>query len=79
MAKTKVVSTYQYPSRFGSHSSMIKSRDGTIVVCTDEFGDYTTQAWRLDNGLTDPNRTSQKRLGRLFDGSIKKEEKGKKK
>jgi len=47
---------YPFPSRYGSHQSMvIKENDGT-VVCKDEYGEYTTSKDRLDTGGADPNR-----------------------
>lgn len=65
---------YAYPSCFGSHKSMMvrENEDGT-VVCADEFGEYTTERKRLDNGLADPNRYVESRLGKLFAGREKKE------
>ena len=53
---------YNYPSRFGSHASMVdkdrtdKLGNPDLVVCKDEFGFYTTYKRRLDSGLADPNR-----------------------
>lgn len=66
--------TYKYPSRFGSHKSMVveENSDGTVIL-QDEFGVYTTDATRLDNGLADPKRYDPERLKKLFAG--KKEEK----
>ncbi len=55
---------YKYPSRFGSHVSMIekaetdKLHDPDLVVCKDENGLYVTQLNRLDNGMADANRFS---------------------
>ena len=49
---------YPYPSRYGSHRSMVISKDGDKVVCKDEFGEYETTVGRLDNGLADPRRYS---------------------
>lgn len=71
MAKTKEKkSTYPYPSRYGSSKSMqIGEEDNSgFVICKDEFGEYKTEEWRLDNGLIDPNRTTQTRLSPLFGG-----------
>lgn len=48
---------------------------GFSVVCADEFGEYITEASRLDNGLSDPHRTSQTRLGKLFSGTKKEDPK----
>ena len=65
MAKTtrtyKVsVTKYDFPSRFGSHSSMINENAPAVkpgfVVLTDEYGDYVTEVSNLDNGLADKNR-----------------------
>ncbi len=78
MAKTKVVSTYQYPSRFGSHKSMLihdKPAQPGFILCGDEYGDYYTEEYRLDNGLADPNRTAQSRLNKLFSGTKKEDPK----
>ena len=64
---------YSYPSRFGSHSSMIneeatgKLNDPKRVVLEDEFGLYETDRNRLDTGAADPNRYVQSRIGRLLE------------
>ena len=58
------VEDYKYPSKFGSHSSMI---DGSLteeieeffpewVICQDEKGKYATERKKLDCGLADFNR-----------------------
>ena len=53
---------YEYPSRYGSHSSMIDEekteelQDKNKVVMHDEHGYYTTDKSRLDSGIADPNR-----------------------
>ena len=49
-------------SWFGSHAEMVveELEDGK-VVCKDDKGTYTTEKNRLDNGLADPNRYSNKR------------------
>lgn len=73
-SKEKAVK-YEYPSRFGSHKSMITKgpdNDG-FVVCKDEFGEYVTRVERLDSGLVDPNRCKQSRLGKLFQGKKEKD------
>jgi len=59
---------YPYPSRFGSHKSMLINDDliDNNVICNDEFGDYNTTADRLDNGRSDPNRYASSRLHGLF-------------
>lgn len=65
---------YPYPSRFGSHLSMLNTEksmvENGIVVLTDEHGDYKTELVRLDNGLADPNRYATSRLRKLFEKSI---------
>lgn len=67
---------YPYPSRFGSHKSMV-IRDGSDygepdrVVCQDEYGEYNTFKSRLDTGVADPNRCYEGRLGKLFSRSQK--------
>jgi len=48
---------YSYPTRFGSHKSMIvKELENGKVVCKDEFGEYTTSFSRCDDGTADPSR-----------------------
>lgn len=55
---------YPYPSRFGSHASMIdQEATGRMashgqVILRDERGLYLTDFNRLDTGLADPNRES---------------------
>jgi len=51
----KDTKVYEYPSRFGSHSSMVVREDGDSIICKDEFGEYKTERLRLDVGA-DPNR-----------------------
>jgi len=65
---------YPYPSRFGSHASMVmlpcdieESNEQGLVTIQDEFGTYQTFVERLDNGLADPNRYVESRLGKLFE------------
>jgi len=54
---------YPYPSRYGSHKSMIVSENGDgTVVCKDECGEYITYATILDNGLADPHRFNGDRV-----------------
>ena len=59
---------YLYPSRFGSHSSMIDEEktfelnDENKVVLLDEHGYYITSRDRLDNGISDPRRADGRRL-----------------
>lgn len=73
MAK-KEVSNYKYPSRFGSHKTMVVSGpdDKGMVECEDEFGIYSTHQSNLDSGFCDPKRTSQRRLDKLFQGKKEK-------
>ena len=58
-----------YPSDFGSHSSMIdegetaKLMDQSRVVLKDEWGFYETDRNRLDTRTADPNRYNNKREG----------------
>jgi hypothetical protein len=54
---------YEYPSHYGSHSSMIDETLTTAlvdskkwVVLKDEIGPYVTRRVNLDNGLADPYR-----------------------
>ena len=59
---------YPYPSRHGSHSSMINEEktnelealhgNSDRVVLEDEKGFYITEKRRLDTGLADPSRYS---------------------
>lgn len=72
--KAKVVQNqYPYPSRYGSHSSMIVKDEkgnektiGDLVVLSDENGEYTTSRNKLDNGLTDPSRVFGRVLSKLL-------------
>ena len=66
---------YPYPSRFGSHKSMVVREDGENVVCVDEFGEYTTPKNRVDSGIADPNRYAENRIQKLFQGRENKEDK----
>lgn len=79
MAKKDKGVVYPYPSRFGSHRSMlvdtgIKIEDDRQVSCQDEFGVYITEKSRLDNGLTDPARCRLGRLAPLFGGKKSKKD-----
>lgn len=62
-ATVKKSATPTFPTRYGSHSSMINedykeyNNSGQFVVCTDERGDYITTWKSLDNGLCDYMRT----------------------
>lgn len=72
-SKEKAVK-YQYPSYFGSHSSMVVEDCGeNHVVCEDEHGKYLTERWRINSGLADPNRCAQHRLNKLFQGKKEKD------
>lgn len=69
MAKVnKPVKEKEFPSQFGSHSSMVDGiacrelNDVSKVVCKDQFGYYTTETWRIDDGMTDPNRCAGSRV-----------------
>jgi hypothetical protein len=70
---------YKYPSRFGSHSSMInydettKLNDIDRIVLTDEFGDYITYRENIDRPETDQNRCRSSRLGKLYERTEKKD------
>lgn len=68
---------YKCPSRFGSHTSMVVEDDTFElnhgeVVCEDEFGRYKTSRKRLDDGLADPSRYNEKRLGKLYEKTTDK-------
>ena len=55
--------TITTPSLYGSHTSMVvRELDNGRVVCKDDIGEYETCRDRLDNGLTDSNRTSSSRI-----------------
>lgn len=64
-------SVYAFPSRFGSHASMVNAEktaelnDSTRCVIDDEYGQYTTLKNRLDTGMADPNRYATSRLDKL--------------
>lgn len=68
---------YSFPSRFGSHTSMLSTDRDTVlegqVYCVDEYGKYLTERSRLDSGLADPNRYSVNRLGKLFEKTVKED------
>ena len=59
---------YKYPTRYGSHSSMVNEEKTeelnceNKVVIEDEHGYYITDTNRLDNGLADPKRYNSTRL-----------------
>lgn len=44
---------YPYPSRYGSHASMVVECHGEYVICEDERGRYATRESVLDNGMSD--------------------------
>ena len=62
MAAKKEAPPKEFPSEFGSHSSMIvkeateKLGDPTKAVLKDQFGEYVTDVSRIDCGTADPNR-----------------------
>ena len=59
---------YPYPSRYGSHASMLdKEKTGELnkdkkAVLEDEHGYYVTDEGRIDSGLADPHRHDPWRL-----------------
>ena len=59
---------YPYPSRYGSHASMLdKEKTGELnkdkkAVLEDEHGYYVTDEGRIDSGLADPHRHDPSRL-----------------
>jgi len=89
MAKAKTLElpsskkSYDFPSRFGSHSSMINQAETdklqevtkSAVVLTDEYGEYITDKVNLDTGLADPARYKPERLGKLFEKSKDRKDK----
>ena len=54
-----------YPSRYGSHASMVVSNakpvDDALVICLDEKGAYITEKQRLDTGIADSKRWAGQR------------------
>ena len=62
------VEPYAYPSRYGSHSSMVDEEKTNQlgsedeVVLKDEWGFYTTKRDRIDSGLSDPKRYCTSRV-----------------
>mgnify|MGYP000249652244 CR=1 FL=1 len=64
----KTPERYKYPTRYGSHLSMVDmEKTGELnkenkVVIGDEHGYYVTDENRLDSGLADPNRYKTSRL-----------------
>lgn len=64
---------YNYPSRFGSHTSMIvEEHDWSLqpgeVLLEDEYGQYVTTKDQLDTALNDPNRTNGYLRERILKG-----------
>ena len=64
---------YNYPSRFGSHASMIvEEHDWSLqpgeVLLEDEYGQYVTTKDQLDTALNDPNRTNGYLRERILKG-----------
>ena len=61
VAPSKTVE-YPYPSRYGSHESMVvnDNNGSRWVVCEDENGLYVTSRLRLDCGLADSWRGATK-------------------
>jgi len=57
-----------YPSTYGTHSSMVdeeetaKLTDSNKVAAKDDHGIYITDRNRLDTGLADPNRYSNRKV-----------------
>ena len=57
---------YPYPSRYGSHKSMVNEGATEVldikswVVCEDEVGRYVTRTKKLDSGMVDPHRLASK-------------------
>jgi len=52
------IEEYPYPSRYGSHGSMVvENNEGEPwIVCKDGKGYYVTSRTHLDSGLMDPYR-----------------------
>ena len=63
-AKRKVASQSSTPSLYGSHATMVvEGKEGPeagTVVLLDDVGEYWTYANRLDSGLADPRRYSNR-------------------
>lgn len=54
----KKTEAYPYPSRHGSHSSMIKDAlDNNKFLLKDEDGYYITESRHIDSGMMCPFRT----------------------
>ena len=66
--RIKKPEAYTYPTRYGSHASMVDEEktnelnDENKVVIQDEHGYYITDKSRLDSGLADPKRYNTSRL-----------------
>jgi len=60
----KNTAEYAYPSRYGSHNSMVDSeltaklKNDTFVVLKDEHGAYITEKKLLDSGVADSYRNA---------------------
>jgi hypothetical protein len=65
---------YKFPSRFGSHQSMVDRKmtaalgEPDKAVLRDEFGSYVTSVKMLDNGKADGNRWNVSRVRRFVKG-----------
>jgi len=69
--KPKAQGDYPYPSRFGSHSSMMvdpqpEDLGQDEVFLEDEYGQYVTERKFLDTGLMDPHRTNGSKRPRIL-------------
>ena len=52
-----VAASPQYPSKYGSHESMVEEAySDDLVICRDNRGRYITKKFRLDSGIADPAR-----------------------
>jgi hypothetical protein len=55
---SKKVEEPTYPSRYGSHASMVEVDLGPYVILKDKEGYYLTTKEKMDTGLVDQHRTS---------------------
>lgn len=64
VTSTKSKSAYAYPSRFGTHKSMLVSEPDSngFVKAKDEYGEYTTHISKVDNNQIDWNRVNYRRI-----------------
>lgn len=73
MARNVEKAEYPYPTRFGSHASMIDLQETAklekegMVVLKDENGFYITERGRVDSGMADPNRYETSRIKLLME------------